>query len=94
MVSAVVDGEGSPLGGVDGDEDADPEGDADGDGGIDGVSSDGPGSTDGAVVGGMVGTGPSPPDDVHAATMRRRPASAGRIARGRGAFIAESLLMR
>jgi len=66
---------------VDGDEDGDPEGDGVGDGGIDGVSSEGPGWTDGAVVGGTVGTGPRPPDDVHAAAMRRRPASAGRNTR-------------
>jgi hypothetical protein len=54
-----------------------PEGVADGDGGIDGVASDGPGSTDGASVGGTLGTGPRPPDDVHADATMSSPARAG-----------------
>jgi hypothetical protein len=77
MVSAGVvdDGEGlgDPDGAVVGDPDGEPEGEADGDGGIDGVASDGPGSIDGAVVGATVGTGPRPPEVVHAAVTRRRP---------------------
>ena len=56
---------------------ATPDGEPEGDGGIDGVASDGPGSIDGAAVGGTLGTWPSPPDDVQAAEAMRRPASAG-----------------
>ena len=81
MVSAGTDGEAEPLGDADGEVEGDatgePEGDADGDGGIDGVASDGPGSTDGASVGGTLGTWPSPPDDVHADATTRRPARDG-----------------
>jgi hypothetical protein len=68
---------GEADGDVDGDADPEPDGDADGDGGIEGVSSDGPGWIDGAVVGGTVGTWPRPPEVVHAAETMRRPASAG-----------------
>ena len=85
MVSTGVAGEGDPLGGVDGGVDAGFKGEADGgpvgDGGIDGVASDGPGSIDGAAVGGTLGTWPSPPDDVQAAATMRRPARAGMMER-------------
>ena len=66
---------------MDGDVTGEPEGDADGDGGIDGVASDGPGSRDGASVGGTLGTWPSPPDDVHAEATMSSPARAGMRAR-------------
>jgi hypothetical protein len=72
-----VDGDGEPLGAAlgaaDGAADGEPDGDADGepDGGAAGVTSGGPRSTDGAAVGGTLGTWPSPPDVAHAeATMR------------------------
>lgn len=96
MVSAGVDGdaEGSPLAGVDGDDEGDPDGDADGEGGIDGVSSDGPGSIDGAVVGGTVGTGPRPPEVVQAAMRTRSPARAGMRARRRWPVMTDGLRMR
>jgi hypothetical protein len=72
MVSVGVDG----LGEVDGP----PEGFVDGvgDGLLDGagVSSGGPASIDGAAVGGVLGTCPSPPDGEHAAVTRTRLASA------------------
>jgi hypothetical protein len=81
IVSVGVDGDGDPAGdadgGVDGDAAGDPAADADGDGGIDGVSSDGPGATDGAVVGGSLGTCPRLPDEAHADATTSRPASAG-----------------
>jgi len=97
IVSTGVDGDGAPLGdaegGVEGEADGDPVGDVDGDGGIDGVSSDGPGWMDGAVVGGTVGTWPSPPELVQAAETMSRPASAGTRRRWRGAIIADGLLM-
>src|SRR4029078_2119416 len=56
MVSAGVDGdaEGSPLAGVDGDDEGDPDGDPDGDAGSAGEMSDGPGLSD---AGGGSGSG-------------------------------------
>jgi hypothetical protein len=76
MVSVGVDG----LGEADGPPDGPPDGlvDGVGDGLLDGagVSSGGPASIDGAAVGGVVGTWPSPPDGEHAAVTRTRLASA------------------
>ena len=81
IVSTGTDGDGVPLGGVDGpDGDADGEPDGDGDAVGAGVSSDGPGSMDGASVGGTVGTWPRLPDGEQAAVARSSAhnASAGR----------------
>jgi hypothetical protein len=69
IVSTGTDGDGEELGDADGTPDG--EGELDGAG----VSSGGPESTDGAVVGGIVGTWPSPPDDVHAAVATSKPDS-------------------
>jgi hypothetical protein len=80
MVSPGTDGDGDAFDGLDGPVD----GSVDGEGEVDGagVSSGGPGSMDGAVVGGTVGTWPRPPDGVQAAaTSRAASASAGRMER-------------
>jgi hypothetical protein len=74
IVSTGTDGGGEELGGADGPDgeaDGEPEGDGDADGA--GVSSDGPGSIDGASVGGTVGTWPRLPEFEHAAVAIRRP---------------------
>ena len=83
MVSVGVDG----LGAVDGPPDGLPDGlpDGVGDGLADGagVSSGGPASIDGAAVGGVLGTWPSPPDGVHAAVTMTRLARASVARTGR-----------
>ena len=75
IVSTGTDGE--ALGGADGLDgaaDGEPDGDGDADGA--GVSSDGPGSIDGASVGGTVGTWPRLPEGEQAAVARSRAHSA------------------
>jgi hypothetical protein len=77
IVSTGTAGGGEALGGADG-PDGEADGEPDGDGNADGagVSSDGPGSIDGASVGGTVGTWPRLPEFEHAALAMRRPAKA------------------
>ena len=74
MVSTGTDGDGDPLGDPAGALDGWPDGDGDVEGA--GVASGGPGSIDGANVGGTLGTCPRLPDDVHAAVATSRPDSA------------------
>jgi hypothetical protein len=75
IVSTGADGEAlGDADGPDGEADGEPDGDGDADGA--GVSSDGPGSMDGASVGGTVGTWPRLPDGEQAAPARSSAARA------------------